>query len=42
VPITGTWQRPIGPDAERASVLEARAVLDAPGLAALGVPCPIG
>jgi hypothetical protein len=40
VPITGTWQRPIGPDAERASVLEARAVLDAPGLAALGVVVP--
>jgi hypothetical protein len=42
VPITGTWQRPIGPGATRASVLEARAVLDAPGLAALGVALPDG
>jgi hypothetical protein len=40
VPVTGTWTRPMGPEAERASVLEARAVLDRPGLAALGVVLP--
>jgi hypothetical protein len=40
VPVTGTWRRPLGPDADRASVLEARAVLDRAGLAALGVNLP--
>jgi hypothetical protein len=40
VPVTGTWTRPMGPEAERASVLEARAVIDRPGLSALGVVLP--
>jgi hypothetical protein len=40
VPVTGTWTRPMGPEAERASVLEARAVMDRPGLSALGVVLP--
>jgi len=40
IPLTGTWRRPLGPDAPRTSVLEARAVLDRPGLAAMGVVLP--
>jgi len=40
ISLTGTWRRALGPDAPRSSALEARAVLDRPGLAALGVVLP--
>jgi hypothetical protein len=40
VPMTGTWRARWGRSATRASVLEARAVIDRPGLAALGVVLP--
>jgi hypothetical protein len=40
VPATGTWTRPLGPDAPRASTLEATAPIDRATLARLGVELP--
>jgi hypothetical protein len=40
VPATGTWSRPLGPDAPRASTLDATAALDRTTLARLGVTLP--
>jgi hypothetical protein len=40
MPMTGEWQRPLGPDAPRLSTVEARADVTRQGLARLGVPVP--
>ncbi|MFW5642297.1 MAG: hypothetical protein ACOCY0_05985, partial [Roseicyclus sp.] len=40
VPMTGTWERPLGPDAPRASALTARAPLDRAALSRLGLDLP--
>jgi hypothetical protein len=38
--LTGTWERPLGPDAPKESVLTARADIDPAGLEGLGVDLP--
>jgi hypothetical protein len=40
LPFTGSWRRPLGPDAPRASQVDARARVDRARLAALGVALP--
>ncbi|MDG4649178.1 AsmA-like C-terminal region-containing protein [Roseibacterium sp. SDUM158017] len=40
VPLTGRWQRPLGPDAPRASSVEASGVVGRDSLARLGVQLP--